>query len=50
MKISTQGRIAGSLIEKLGGNPVSMIGSDVYEALQRGTVDGAAITWAAFAP
>jgi TRAP-type transport system periplasmic protein len=50
LKIAAQGRISGTLIEKLGGNPVSMIGSDVYEALQRGTVDGSAITWAAFAP
>ncbi len=47
VKVSVQGRIEGQTLEALGGTPITMPINDVYEALQRGTVQGAAIGWPA---
>lgn len=45
LKISVQGRIAGQTLEALGGTPISLPISDLYEALQRGTIKGIALGW-----
>jgi TRAP-type C4-dicarboxylate transport system substrate-binding protein len=50
MKIGVQGRVPSQLVTQLGGTPISIQPGDMYEALQRGTVDGSIISWAAFAP
>jgi TRAP-type transport system periplasmic protein len=47
LKISVQGRIAGQTLEALGGTPISLPINEVYQALQRGTIQGAAIGWPA---
>jgi TRAP-type transport system periplasmic protein len=47
LKISIQGRLAGETLETLGGTPISLPINEVYEALQRGTIQGAAIGWPA---
>ncbi len=47
LKISVQGRIAGQTLEALGGTPISLPINEVYSALQRGTIEGAAIGWPA---
>jgi TRAP-type C4-dicarboxylate transport system substrate-binding protein len=49
-KIAVTTRMGGVLIQKLGGTPITMIGSEFYEALQRRTIDGVSTTWAAFSP
>lgn len=49
-KIGVQGRVPSQLISELGGTPVSIQPGDMYEALQRGSVDGSIISWAGFAP
>jgi TRAP-type transport system periplasmic protein len=50
LKVSSSSRIQGQLTARLNGAPISLQTGDVYEALQRGTVDGAMLSWAAFAP
>jgi TRAP-type transport system periplasmic protein len=47
LKISVQGRIAGEVLENLGGIPITMPVNEIYEALQRGTIQGDAIGWPA---
>jgi TRAP-type transport system periplasmic protein len=47
LKISAQGRIEGQTLEALGASPITLPINDVYEALKRGTVVGAAIGWPA---
>lgn len=47
LKISVQGRLASQTLEALGGTPISLPINEVYEALNRGTVVGAAIGWPA---
>jgi len=47
LKITGEGRIIGRTLEYLGATAVSLPISDLYPALQRGTVDGNAIAWSA---
>jgi TRAP-type transport system periplasmic protein len=47
LKISAQGRIEGQTLEALGASPITLPINDVYEALKRSTVVGAAIGWPA---
>jgi TRAP-type C4-dicarboxylate transport system substrate-binding protein len=49
-KISSSARTQGQLTARLNGAPISIQTTDVYEALQRGTIDGSMISWAAFVP
>lgn len=41
LKIRAQGRVGVRLLQELGAVPVQMSGPDVYQAVTRGTVDGA---------
>ena len=50
LKIGVQGRVPSQLISQLSGTPISMQPGDMYEALQRGTVDASIISWSGFAP
>ncbi|HXQ49745.1 MAG TPA: TRAP transporter substrate-binding protein [Stellaceae bacterium] len=49
-KLIVPGKIQGEAITNLGGTPNSLPLTDMYEALQRHTVDGTMIAWVAFNP
>jgi TRAP-type C4-dicarboxylate transport system substrate-binding protein len=49
LKISAQSRPVGEGIERLGAAPVTMPVSELYQSLQRGTIDAATIGWPAHA-
>jgi TRAP-type C4-dicarboxylate transport system substrate-binding protein len=40
LRIRTAGHVEGQTIRALGGSPVSMSSAELYEALERGTIDG----------
>ncbi len=46
-KFGTQSRITGQVVAALGATPISMPVNDFYQAVQRGTLDGAATAWPA---
>lgn len=50
LKIGTSARYEAALVEKLGGTPISVRPTQLYEMLQRNTIDGTAMSWAAFEP
>jgi len=47
MKFAAQSRMTAQVVDKLGGTPITMPVTDFYQALQRGTVDGADTGWPA---
>jgi TRAP-type transport system periplasmic protein len=47
LKISVQDRTAGQTLSALGGVPISLPITEVYQALQRSTISGTAIGWPA---
>jgi TRAP-type C4-dicarboxylate transport system substrate-binding protein len=49
LKISSQSRPVAEGIERLGAGPVTMAVSELYQSLQRGTIDAATIGWPAVA-
>ncbi|WP_109472053.1 TRAP transporter substrate-binding protein [Ornithinimicrobium cavernae] len=40
MRIRTAGNVEGETVKALGGAPISMSSAEIYEALERGTIDG----------
>ena len=49
MKVGVGSKMLGQEIELLGGAGISLTTSDIYQSLQRGTVDASATGWAAVA-
>src|SRR5262249_39014756 len=49
LKIIVSSKLNSQIVERLGGTPISLAPQDIYEALQRGTADGAMISWSSFA-
>lgn len=45
VKVRAAGQIAADLIKRLGGTPVSLGAPDLYDSLQKGIIDGAAVNW-----
>jgi TRAP-type C4-dicarboxylate transport system substrate-binding protein len=50
LKVNSSTREGGKLITLMGGAPMSVPASDVYEALNRGTVNAAVMAWAGALP
>lgn len=50
LKIRVNAKITSDVVTNLGGAPISLAADDMYEALQRGTIDGVTTSWAAFEP
>ncbi|HXR87406.1 MAG TPA: TRAP transporter substrate-binding protein [Stellaceae bacterium] len=50
LKLIALGRVQSQVVTALGGAPLSIPGPEIYEALQRGTADGAVASWSAFEP
>jgi TRAP-type C4-dicarboxylate transport system substrate-binding protein len=49
MKVGVGSKMLGSEMEILGAAPISLTTSEVYQSLQRGTIDASATGWAALA-
>jgi TRAP-type C4-dicarboxylate transport system substrate-binding protein len=49
LKVNASSRESGNIIAALGGTPTSIPTPNVYEALQRGTIDASLIGWGGFA-
>jgi TRAP-type C4-dicarboxylate transport system substrate-binding protein len=49
-KLVVASKVNADAITLLGGAPLSIPLSDMYEAIQRGTADGAAVAWTSFDP
>jgi TRAP-type C4-dicarboxylate transport system substrate-binding protein len=50
LKMRVNNKITGEVIKLMGGTPISLPGGEMYQALQRGTIDGVATAWSAFDP
>ena len=50
LKLVAGGRTAGEIVSAMGGAPITLLPSDYYEALNRGTADGVMVGWTAFQP
>jgi TRAP-type C4-dicarboxylate transport system substrate-binding protein len=50
LKIRVNAKVTSDVVTRLGGAPISLAADDMYEGLQRGTIDGVMTSWAAFEP
>lgn len=50
LRLMVVAKTAADVVAKLGGAPISLPLPDLYEGLQRNTVDGMVISWTAFQP
>ncbi|HVA12478.1 MAG TPA: TRAP transporter substrate-binding protein DctP [Stellaceae bacterium] len=50
LKIRVTGKVNALMVQRLGGAPISLSAEDMYDGLQRGTIDGAITSWSAFQP
>jgi TRAP-type transport system periplasmic protein len=50
LKVRASGSLSARLVQLLGGTPVSLQPSEMYEGLQRGTIDAVVTGWSAFEP
>lgn len=50
LRLMVVAKTAAQFVTMLGGAPISLPLPDLYEGLQRGTVDGTVIAWTAFQP
>jgi TRAP-type transport system periplasmic protein len=50
LKIRASGSLSARLVQLLGATPVSLQPTEMYEALQRGTIDAVVTGWSAFEP
>jgi TRAP-type C4-dicarboxylate transport system substrate-binding protein len=50
LRISTDSRVMAQVISRLGAAPVTMPPTDIYQALQRGTIDASGIGWPGILP
>lgn len=50
LKLRVAGKLPSQIVERMGGTPISMPGENMYEGLQRGTIDGVVTSWSAFEP
>lgn len=50
LKIRVNAKVTSDVVTRLGGAPISLAADDMYEGLQRGTIDGVTTSWAAFEP
>jgi TRAP-type C4-dicarboxylate transport system substrate-binding protein len=50
LKIRVTGRVNSEMVKRLGGAPVSLPAENMYDGLQRGSIDGLITSWSAFAP
>ncbi len=50
LKLIALGKIQSQVVTALGGAPLSVPATEMYEALQRGTADGAVASWSTFDP
>lgn len=50
LKLIALGKVQSEAVTALGGAPLSIALPDMYEALQRGTADGAVASWTVFDP
>lgn len=50
VRVGVSGRFPSEVVSAMGGTPVSMNSGEMYEAMQRGTVDAIAVSWGAFLP
>jgi len=49
LKVAVSSRTYGQEVETLGGAPITLATTELYQSLQRGTVDAAIVGWAAVA-
>jgi TRAP-type C4-dicarboxylate transport system substrate-binding protein len=50
LKLIALGKIQSEVVTALGGAPLSLPATDMYQALQRGAADGAVASWSTFDP
>jgi TRAP-type transport system periplasmic protein len=50
LKIRVTGKVNSQMVQLLGGAPVSLPAENMYDGLQRGSIDGLITSWSAFAP